>query len=170
MPDTPNLAAASKRVPNPCTIVIFGAAGDLVTRKLMPSLFHLSLNHMLPCRYNLVCVDRVEHTTDSYRVEVSKGNIRAPGLQPTASPDEADWLKFLGNITYLKADLSDPKALETLKGHLEAVEREKDIPAKRLALSIVAAECFSDGFAGAAFGGTGWPRDAFERHLGAGDH
>ena len=132
MSDTPNLAAASKRVPNPCTVVIFGAAGDLVTRKLMPSLFHLALGGHLPVRINIVCVDRVEHTTDTYRAEIAKGNIRAPGVETTVVPDHQDWQAFLQNLTYVKADLSDPKALDTLKAHLETVEREKDIPAKRL--------------------------------------
>ncbi|MEI6233271.1 MAG: glucose-6-phosphate dehydrogenase [Planctomycetota bacterium] len=132
MSDTPNLAIASTRVPNPCTVVIFGAAGDLVTRKLMPSLFHLAFSGHLPERINIVGVDRVAHTTETYRTEIAKGNIRAPGVGTKADPNGQDWERFLQNLTYVQADLSDSTALANLKVHLETEERGKGMPTKRL--------------------------------------
>ena len=37
-----------RRRPEPCTIVIFGASGDLTQRKLMPALYALAYRHLLP--------------------------------------------------------------------------------------------------------------------------
>src|SRR6476646_10576950 len=100
-------ANAPKRIPESCTVVIFGAAGDLVMRKLMPSLFHLTRGNHLPERINIVGVDRVAHSNESYRTEVAKGNIRAPGLQTMMLPNPKDWNEFLTNVSYFKADLAD---------------------------------------------------------------
>jgi glucose-6-phosphate 1-dehydrogenase len=120
------------RTPDPCTLVIFGAAGDLVMRKLMPSLFHLARGNHLPDHVHVVGVDRVAHTNESYRAEVAKGNVRAPGLQTMLLPNPKDWNDFLKNVTYFKADLADLQALELLRKYLEEQERQREIPLKRL--------------------------------------
>ena len=132
MSGTPDIAIVGRSIPDPCTVVIFGAAGDLVTRKLMPSLFHLARGGHLPAKINIVGVDRIEHTNETFRALIAAGNVRAPGLTTSVLPEQTDWSEFLKNLTYVKADLSDPTALENLKTHLAAVEKEKDIPAKRL--------------------------------------
>lgn len=125
-------AFTTKRVPDPCTVVIFGAAGDLVLRKLMPSLFHLTRGNHLPDNINIIGVDRVDHTNESYRKEVAKGNVRAPGLQTMILPNPKDWNDFLKNVTYFKADLSDAQAVTHLKAFIEERERERNIPPRRL--------------------------------------
>ncbi len=130
--DEQTAAIGAKRVPDPCTVVIFGAAGDLVTRKLMPSLFHLSRGGHLPAAFNIVGVDRVEHTDDSFRALVASGNVRAPGLSTAITPEQTDWNEFLKKLSYVKADLTDPKALENLKATLAAVEAKREMPARRL--------------------------------------
>ena len=138
----PQEPVETPRCPEPCTVVIFGAAGDLVMRKLMPSLFHLARGNHLPENINIVGVDRAAFDNDSYRAEVAKGNVRAPGLQTMILPNPKDWGEFLKNVTYFKADLSDPTAVGALKGYLEQLEAQKQIPAKRLFLSGAAAERF----------------------------
>lgn len=125
-------ANAPKRIPDPCTLIVFGASGDLVMRKLMPSLFHLTRGNHLPETINIVGVDRVPHTNESYRAEVSKGNIRAPGLQTMMLPNPKDWNEFLSNVAYFKAELTDPQALDNLRTFLEELEKGKGIPARRL--------------------------------------
>ena len=122
----------SPRTPEPCTVVIFGAAGDLVTRKLMPSLFHLARGEHLPDTMTIVGVDRVDLDNDTYRAQVAKGNVRAPGLQTMILPNPKDWSEFLKNVTYFKADLSDEKAILALKKYLEEQEALKHTPPKRL--------------------------------------
>ena len=38
----------TRRPGEPCTVVIFGASGDLTARKLIPALYHLALEKLLP--------------------------------------------------------------------------------------------------------------------------
>src|SRR5258708_4855239 len=68
----PNVPSGAPRTPEPCTVVIFGAAGDLVMRKLMPSLFHLARGNHLPDTMTIVGVDRVDLNNDTYRAQVAK--------------------------------------------------------------------------------------------------
>src|SRR3954466_6545130 len=43
-----------QRTPEPCTVVIFGATGDLTHRKLMPALYNLQRERLLPPGFNVV--------------------------------------------------------------------------------------------------------------------
>src|SRR5581483_10127041 len=45
-----------ERIPEPCIVVIFGASGDLTKRKLLPALFHLQQQHLLPKEFVVVGV------------------------------------------------------------------------------------------------------------------
>src|ERR1700749_1334125 len=47
-----------ERIPEPCIVVIFGASGDLTKRKLLPALFHLEQQHLLPKEFVVVGVAR----------------------------------------------------------------------------------------------------------------
>src|SRR5256885_1005171 len=100
-------SAQKSRLPEPCTVVVFGAAGDLVTRKLMPSLFHLARGNHLPENMLIVGVDRIDTNTDAYRREASKGQARAPGLQTMMLPKPKDWEAFLKNVYYFRGDLGN---------------------------------------------------------------
>ncbi|MGZ5967423.1 MAG: glucose-6-phosphate dehydrogenase, partial [Polyangiales bacterium] len=42
---------ATERIPAPCSIVIFGASGDLAQRKLMPAIYSLAVRKLLPERF-----------------------------------------------------------------------------------------------------------------------
>ena len=58
------LAGAGRPAP-PCTVVIFGAAGDLTKRKLVPALYNLSAHGLLPREFAIVGVARRDQTTSS---------------------------------------------------------------------------------------------------------
>ena len=124
--------SVQNRIPEPCTVVIFGAAGDLVTRKLMPSLFHLVRGAHLPEKMIVVGFDRVELTTEDYRQNVARGQARAPGLQTMMLPNPRDWDEFLTNVHYYKGDLNDPKSYAGLTEFLEALEKKNGIGKRRL--------------------------------------
>ena len=51
-PRTSRLGEARK-VPDPCSIVIFGASGDLTARKLIPALYHLAKEKQMPPDFRL---------------------------------------------------------------------------------------------------------------------
>ena len=65
----------------PNIFVIFGGAGDLTSRKLMPALFDLSQSRAIPLHFAIIAVDRVEIAEEALRKRSRKesGNSRAPG-------------------------------------------------------------------------------------------
>jgi hypothetical protein len=50
-----------------CTMVIFGAAGDLTKRLLLPALYNLARTELLPANFALIGVDRLEMSDDAFR-------------------------------------------------------------------------------------------------------
>src|SRR5690349_23067291 len=52
---------------DPCTLVIFGGAGDLTKRKLIPAIYYLAEQKLLPDNFALLGVARDQNTDDSYR-------------------------------------------------------------------------------------------------------
>ena len=65
--ETPPVAA------EPVTVVIFGGAGDLAHRKLLPALYNLHLDGLLPPRTSIVGVGRKEFDDDKYRAFAKDG-------------------------------------------------------------------------------------------------
>jgi glucose-6-phosphate 1-dehydrogenase len=55
------------RRPEPCTMVIFGASGDLTKRKLFPALYSLAYRQMLPEKFGVLGVARTEGTDNEFR-------------------------------------------------------------------------------------------------------
>src|SRR4051812_35314108 len=57
---------------DPCILVIFGASGDLTRRLLMPSLYNLVCDEILPARFALVGIAMDEWTTQDFRERMSR--------------------------------------------------------------------------------------------------
>jgi glucose-6-phosphate 1-dehydrogenase len=72
---------------DPCIIVIFGASGDLTARKLIPALFYLSRERMLPAGFSVIGCARTPKTDEEFRAEMSAGVRKF--LHLTA--DDAEW-------------------------------------------------------------------------------
>src|ERR1051325_7390538 len=84
-----------RKAVQPGTIVIFGATGDLTARKLIPALYHLFAEKLLPQPFRIVGVARREKTTDSWREELLVALRQFSRTQPV---DETIWQAFAGNI------------------------------------------------------------------------
>src|SRR4051812_21476671 len=56
---------------DPCVLVIFGASGDLTKRLLMPALYNLACDGLLPEQFALVGADIIELTTEQFRAKMS---------------------------------------------------------------------------------------------------
>src|SRR4051794_38844527 len=97
MAGTPTISTAelpAKRVAEPCSIIVFGAAGDLARRRLMPSLFHLYRGDHIHEKTVVIGVDRAELTQEAFRKDISKGHARAPGYRTMMLPKAKDWDEF----------------------------------------------------------------------------
>ena len=107
----------SRKVIEPCTIVIFGASGDLTARKLVPALYHLFKERQLPPAFRIVGFARREKTDEVWRAELREALGRFSRTQP---PDDAAWRQFATNVSYCQGDLTDPAAYVCLRQKLES--------------------------------------------------
>ena len=113
--------AAAQPAP-PCTLVIFGAHGDLTKRLLMPALYNLSGSKLLDQNFSVIGVDRVDDTDDGWRKTLSdtmQEFTKDPNAEfYTPKIDEATWGWVTQRLHYFKADFTDPAQLDGLKEHV----------------------------------------------------
>ena len=83
----------------PVTLVIFGGAGDLARRKLLPALYNLHLDGLLPPRTAIVGVGRPALTDEAYR-EFAKAGIAEHSRRPV---DDAAWPVFAESLFFVSA-------------------------------------------------------------------
>jgi glucose-6-phosphate 1-dehydrogenase len=95
---------AGLRPSPPCAIVIFGAAGDLTKRKLLPALYNLKASGLLPRQLAIVGVTRKEKSHEQFREEQSK-DIREFATRPV---DDVLWGEIRGALYYQAGEFSDP--------------------------------------------------------------
>jgi glucose-6-phosphate 1-dehydrogenase len=110
---------------DPCIMVLFGASGDLAKRLLMPALYNLSLDGLLPTQFAVVGTAKDELTTDSFRERMSK-DIRT--FNTRKDFNEKVWQDLCGRLYYLPADFADAAAftrLRELVGQLDAQYQAK---------------------------------------------
>jgi glucose-6-phosphate 1-dehydrogenase len=105
---------------NPTIFVIFGVAGDLTWRKLVPALFNLYLGNRLPERFTLIGLDRVNDDDPALRQRLASG-VRQFSRQ---SYTDAGWQRFSQAIHYQKADFDDTAAYRKLGERLKQIEQE----------------------------------------------
>ena len=99
----------------PCTIVIFGASGDLTVRKLIPALYHLYIEGQMPEQFRVVGFARREKTDESWRGEMKVGIEKFSRSQKM---DNAQWDSFAANLSYHQGDLTDAGAYKGLSKKL----------------------------------------------------
>lgn len=108
------------------TVVIFGASGDLTSRKLIPALYRLHQKGRLPNGTSIVGVSRTSYSHDEYRA-----NLRRTTQQFAGDDFElSSWFEFAGRITYQPGDISSAADFVALGKHLESMERAQ--PSSRI--------------------------------------
>src|SRR5437016_9240008 len=90
-----------KKAVEPCTIVIFGASGDLTARKLIPALYHLFLQKQLPNPFRIIGFARREKNDDQWRAELLDGLKKFSRIRHV---EEMAWNDFAKNISYCQGD------------------------------------------------------------------
>jgi glucose-6-phosphate 1-dehydrogenase len=112
-----------------CTVVILGAEGDLSHRKLMPALFHLTRDELVPEGSAVIGVARKQQSEDDFRQSVKKSLAESKEAGPM---DEAVFARFARRLSYLRGDLDDPVTYRALRQRLEERERQDPKPQGRL--------------------------------------
>ena len=98
-----------------CTIVIFGASGDLTARKLIPALYHLFKEKQMPPAFRVVGFARREKTDASWRQELRTALDQFSRTKPV---NDKVWSAFAENLFYCQGDLTDDAAYKKLETQL----------------------------------------------------
>jgi glucose-6-phosphate 1-dehydrogenase len=103
---------------NACSIVIFGASGDLAQRKLVPALFNLRRKGRLPEKLQIMGYGGKPFDDDSFRRHLLEGARRFAAF---GFGDE-EWASFAPILRYRRGPYDDPAAFKGLDRDLASVE------------------------------------------------
>ncbi|MGO8701737.1 MAG: glucose-6-phosphate dehydrogenase [Limisphaerales bacterium] len=110
---------AERRMGEPCSIIIFGASGDLTARKLIPAFYHLCKDKLMPASFRILGFARREKTDEGWRGELREALDRFSRTKPV---DEEVWRAFAANLHYCVGDLTDAAAYEKLEQKLSSFQ------------------------------------------------
>jgi len=97
-----------------CTIVLFGASGDLTQRMVMPAIFRLVRRGLLPPEFRVIGYARTAMTDDEFRARMRKAVMREP-----QAGDKAAWTDFAARLSYVTAAFDG----DDLRGYAELARR-----------------------------------------------
>ena len=120
---------ATNRITDPCTIVLFGAAGDLVKRMLMPAIWNLRLEDILPTNYGIVGFSRAPYSNDDFRAQMKDAIDQFSRSGPAKDPL---WSDFAQHVTYVNGDFTDRGAFKKLRAQLDANDKQLGTAHNRL--------------------------------------
>ena len=136
--DLSKVSSGGERIPEAGILVIFGASGDLTKRKLLPALFHLRQNNLLPAKFSIVGVAR-RPLGDEFAADMRDGIIRYGGVDA----GDAKLDEFVKDISYFPLNFDDPASYAGLKAELERIDKEKKLGGDRLFYLATAPEFFA---------------------------
>jgi len=117
-----------RTTPQPNTLVIFGAAGDLTRRKLLPAVWNLKLDGLLPENFAVVGFTRRDWDDQTFR----EGAREAVAKYSRRKVDAGKWPEFEKGLFHSKGAFDDPAAYAELKRKLDEIDRERGIPGNRV--------------------------------------
>jgi glucose-6-phosphate 1-dehydrogenase len=121
--------------------VLFGAAGDLAQRLIMPAIYNLFLDNEVPERFLLIGVDRSDYTDQSLaeHYHESIANFSRRG-----APTDEDWTQFSPMIRYIRADVTDQDNYGPLKELLNQQENDWNDDAEQVFYMATPPSLFED--------------------------
>ncbi len=132
--------SASQRKGDPCIMVIFGGAGDLTKRKLIPALCNLAEQGFLPQQFAIVAVASTDLTTDTFRERMTQ-DIKTFALRPV---DPITCKRLVEHTYFVRGDFADPASYEQLKPQLGEVAKQDNIPSNHFYYLAVAPGFFGE--------------------------
>jgi glucose-6-phosphate 1-dehydrogenase len=113
----------------PCTIVIFGASGDLSRRKLIPALYGLAAQDCLARRFAIIGFARSPMTDEAFQL-LAVDSVHKFADANTLQEEECK--EFADALAYVSGDYHQPEAFEKLKQRLEELDRAHNLNGNRL--------------------------------------
>ena len=109
----------SYRILDPCILIIFGATGDLTSRKLIPAIYNLKREGSLPTSFACVGFARREKTHDQFKEEMKQAVNSYSRVQPI---DTSVMEGFLNQLYYHTSDFDKPEGYQSLKVFLDKLD------------------------------------------------
>ncbi|MCC7202209.1 MAG: glucose-6-phosphate dehydrogenase [Nitrospirae bacterium] len=119
----------SHEQPEPTVFVIFGGAGDLAYRKLIPALYDLSLDLRLPPLFSIIAVDRVDLNEDKIRLRFHDGVNR---FSRRGNVKANEWDRFSRHIHYHQGEFKKLQTYSALSDQCAKLEKEWNAKAHRI--------------------------------------
>ncbi len=107
-----------------CTIVIFGASGDLTKRKLLPALYNLKALKLLPENFAVIGVAVTDSNDEMFRSQITS-DIKQFATRPV---DPAEWDDFAKRSYYISGDFNSPDTFAHLGAKIEDVRKTWNLP------------------------------------------
>jgi glucose-6-phosphate 1-dehydrogenase len=113
----------------PCSVILFGASGDLAKRKVIPAMYDLAQHNSLGERYAIVGFARTPMTDDSFRTTIGEA---AKTISEVGPIDPAKWNDFSSNLYYSAGEYGDADSYQKLAKRLAEIDAEKKLGGNRL--------------------------------------
>jgi glucose-6-phosphate 1-dehydrogenase len=146
---------AARQMPEPCTLVIFGATGDLTHRKLIPALYNIAADGDLPAGLTVIGFARREKTDEQFRSELETA---ARKFSRQTVGDEL-WKDFAEGIFYHQSEFEDANGYTSLAKRLDELDTQRGTRGNRLFYLAVAPDQFDDILIKLKESGLNKPRD-----------
>jgi glucose-6-phosphate 1-dehydrogenase len=149
-------------------LVIFGGAGDLTHRLLMPALYNLKRSGLLPDEFAIVGVARADKNDDSFRTDLGNGLNQFVGAE--IDEKDRDWL--VQRIFYVRGNFDDPDTYRRLGERLNEIAEERSVGANVMFYLATPAGAFAPVAKGLGVAGLvsqteeGWRRIVVEKPFG----
>jgi glucose-6-phosphate 1-dehydrogenase len=122
-------AGRSSRNIDPCALVIFGASGDLTARRLLPALYNLSRDGMLPTHFGCIGFARREKTDEQFRKEAKESVATFSRMK---NIDETLWTHFEKSLSYCRSEFDSDEGYQKLKAELDRLDKQGGTRGNRL--------------------------------------
>lgn len=154
----------------PTTLVIFGGSGDLAKRRLIPALYNLLLDGLLPSKYVVLGLGRKRMSDEEFRTTVRDGVVK----HSRQALIEDTWKAFATHLFYMAGENDDPNTYVRLKARTEELERMFQVPGNRIFYLSIPPSSFTpvceglstSGLATKAAGQTSYARIIVEKPVG----
>jgi glucose-6-phosphate 1-dehydrogenase len=124
----------------PCTLVIFGATGDLTHRKLIPALYNLAVAGELPPGLQIIGFARRRKSAAEFRAGLAEVNREVS----RSGHDERVWNPFIAAVHYHQSEFADAAGFRSLADQLAAIDTARGGKGNRLFYLASAPEFFDD--------------------------
>src|SRR5450432_669115 len=125
----------------PCTVVLFGASGDLAKRKVIPAMFDLATHGLLGPQYAIVGFARTPMNDESFRASLADTSKNMSEVGPI---DPKKWDEFASNLHYQHGEYGKAEDFTNLAKRLTEIEGDKKLSGNRLFYLSTPPEVYKD--------------------------